>query len=261
VSANKQIVARDGPPLARLAARQGRQFRYEAAVGGAMPILAALDALGGDRVHAVDAVLNGTTNAVLSRMDEEGCSFESALAEARARGWAESDATLDVDGGDARAKLAVLCAAAFHLHVRPHEIEARSSRNVDVSALAGARRRGGTIRQLACAGYDRRSRTLTAWVAPAIVPRDSVLGRITGPRNAAIVRGEFAGDIELTGLGAGGDATAVAIIGDLLAIARDRAAPVAAPLLERPAAIAGIPRHGNGQRIERSRFALCAEAV
>ena len=260
VTANKQAIARDGPSLAALAARQGRQLRYEAAVGGAMPILAALSALDGDRVLAIEAILNGTTNAVLSSMDETGCRFDAALAEARARGWAEADAALDVDGFDARAKLAVLCASAFRLRVQPDEIEARSSRHVDTGALDRARRAGATIRQLACAAFDRRSRTLTAWIGPAAVSRESVLGRATGPRNAAILRAEFAGDIELTGVGAGGDATAAAIAGDLLAIARDRAALVPAPTLERPARITGAPVDLFHDSIERSGFALCAEA-
>jgi len=261
VTANKQVMAHEGPSLARLAARQGRQLRYEAAVGGAMPIIALLSALDGDRVRGIEAILNGTTNAVLSRIDETGCSFAAALAEARVRGWAEADAALDVDGIDARAKLALLCAAAFRVRVRPEEIDVRTSRHVHARAFEEARRAGATIRQLACAAYCGASRTLTAWVAPAVVPRESVLGRTRGPRNAAVVRGEFAGEIEVTGVGAGGDATAVAIPSDLLAIARDRAAVVPAPALERPARIAGISRQTMDHLFERSRIALCTEAV
>src|SRR6185295_10515501 len=106
--------------LLRLAARQGRQLRFEAAVGGAMPIVRAIgEGLAGDRVTRIVAILNGTTNAVLSRMETAGCSMAEALAEAQARGYAEADPSSDLSGRDAAAKLAILCALAFGLRVDP----------------------------------------------------------------------------------------------------------------------------------------------
>jgi len=242
VTANKQVIASEGPSLSALAARQGRQLRFEAAVGGAMPIVRAIgDSLAGDEITRIVAILNGTTNAVLSCMDASGCSFESALADARRRGFAEADPAFDTDGLDARAKLVILCAHAFKLRVDPEAITIRSSARVSPAAIAAARRTDGAIRQLAYANYDRATGTLTAWVAPAIVARDSILARTIGPRNAAIVSGRYGGDIEMAGTGAGGEPTAVAVLGDILSIARDRAAIVHSPVLSRPRAMVGLP--------------------
>ena len=241
VTCNKQLVARHGPALFDLAARQGRQLRLEAAVGGAMPIVRAVGSgLAGDRITRIVAILNGTTNAVLSGMDALGCSMGAALDEARARGYAEADPSADLDGLDARAKLAILCALAFGLRVDPDEIETQTTAGITAADFDEVRRRGGTIRQIAHAAYDHATSELTAWVAPSPVPGGSVFGRATGPQNAAVVTGAHAGDISISGAGAGGDATAVAVISDLLAIARDRAAIVPAPRLSRPASIMGL---------------------
>jgi homoserine dehydrogenase len=241
VSCNKQLIAHHGPELLDLAARQGRQLRFEGAVGGAMPIIGALgDGLAGERVTRIVAILNGTTNAVLSRMEARGETIEQALAEARALGYAEADASADLDGLDARAKLAILCAIAFGLRVNPDAIEARTTARIGSADVAAARRRGEAFRQLAYAGYDEDASRLTAWVAPRPVKKDSLFGRTTGPQNAAIITGVFAGDIALAGAGAGGDATAVAVLGDLLAVARGRSAAVPARPLERPKSISGL---------------------
>src|SRR5205823_2602850 len=114
--ANKQVIACHAPSLLALAARQGRQLRFEATVGGAIPIVRAIgDGLCGDRITRIVAILNGTSNAVLSQMETPGCSFEHALTDARAHGYAEADPAMDLDGLDARAKLAILCAQAFRV--------------------------------------------------------------------------------------------------------------------------------------------------
>ncbi|HYM26218.1 MAG TPA: homoserine dehydrogenase [Vicinamibacterales bacterium] len=245
VTANKQVVAREGLRLLTLAARQGRQLRFEAAVGGAMPVVRAIgDGLAGDSLTRIDAILNGTTNAVLSTMEAAGCSLESALADARARGFAEADPAADLDGSDARAKLAILCALAFGVLVRPDQIEARSTAGVTAADVGAARSEGRAIRQVAHADYDRVRSRLTAWVAPIAVDADSMFAATVGPRNAAIVTGEHSGETTMTGTGAGGDATAVAIIADLVAIARDRAAIVPPPRLATPRTIAGFSEAG-----------------
>ncbi|MBI3494012.1 MAG: homoserine dehydrogenase [Acidobacteria bacterium] len=260
VTANKQVMARDGERLLRLAARQGRQLRFEAAIGGAMPIVRAVaDGLAGDRLTRIVAILNGTTNAVLSRMDATGCSLEDAIRDAQSRGYAERDPRLDLDGDDARAKLAILCAVAFGLRVTPADIAVRSSASVSVADMDAARRRGATIRQLACASCDADRSTLTAWVAPTLVSRHSLFGRAAGPQNAAIVTGAHAGQVGVFGAGAGGDATAVAVISDLVAIARDRAAVVPPPVLTRPRAILGFDSSSDFT-LQTSDFFL-AEAV
>jgi homoserine dehydrogenase len=241
VTANKQVVARDGHALWTLAARHGRQFRFEAAVGGAMPIVRAIaDGLAGDRLTRIEAILNGTTNAVLSEIDATGCSLDAAVAHARREGWAEADPAQDLDGTDACAKLSILCALAFGVRVDPRQIESRTAAAVAAADFAAARRQGGTIRQIAHAGYDYDRGALTAWVAPVVVDRSSIFGRTLGPQNAALVTGVHSGEIGIFGAGAGGDATAVAIVGDVVAIARDRAAIVPPPALTTPASIRGL---------------------
>ena len=263
VTANKQVIAREGPPLLVLAARQGRQLRFEAAVGGAMPIVRAIgDGLAGDRLRRIVAILNGTTNAVLSRMEAIGFSLDAALADAQRRGYAEADPSLDLDGGDAAAKLAILCALAFSVRVDVERIETQSVRTLTSADFGAARRQGGTIRQLAHAEYDHERGALTAWVAPTVVPRGSVFARTVGPQNAAVVSGVHAGDVAISGAGAGGDATAVAVLSDILAIARDRAAVVPAPVLSVPRAIVGLgPRPGISDFRFQISDSLEAEAV
>ena len=167
-------------------------------------------------------------------------------------------------GFDARAKLAILCALGFRLRVDPARIETRSIAHLQPADVQQVHRRGGAIRQLAFAEYDRTRSALTAWVAPAIVPRASIFARTCGPQNAAVITGEHAGDIGVFGAGAGGAATAVAAIGDLLTIARDRAAIVPAPLLSAPSIIKGLDRGTHivdfVERAEPS-VGLIAEAV
>ena len=232
VTANKQVVARHGAALLTLAARQGRQLRFEAAVGGAMPIVRAIgEGLAGDRIVRLIAILNGTTNAVLSQMEASGCSLETAVRDAQSRGYAEADPSADLDGEDARAKLSILCALAFGLRVDPASIAVRSSSSIGAVEFAQARRRGATIRQIAHAEFDYTSRELTAWVAPVEVDGGSIFAKATGPQNAALITGAHSGEIGIFGAGAGGDATAVAILGDIRAIARDKAAIVPAPML------------------------------
>jgi homoserine dehydrogenase len=240
VTINKQVIAHHGPALLTLAERQGRQLRYEAAVGGVMPVVRALaDGLTGERILRLDAVLNGASNAVLSHMDAAGCDMDEAIARACAIGLADADPSADLDGGDAAAKLAILCAIAFGLRVLPAQIETRTTKHVTTGDFRDAQARGGTIRQLAHADRDDNG-VLTVWVAPRFVPASSLFARITGVENAAVLRGRYAGEVTFTGAGAGADALAVAVLSDLVAIARDRAAIVPAPLVVEPAAVRGL---------------------
>ena len=241
VTVNKHVIAHHGPALLTLAERQGRQLRYEAAVGGAMPIVRVLaDAMAGDRLMRIEAVLNGTSNAVLSRMEATGCTLDDAIAEACAAGYADVDPSADLDGGDAAAKLAILCALGFGLRVLPAQVETKTTAHVTPEDFLDATARGGTIRQLAHAAYDADRSALTVWVAPRFVPKSSLFARLTGPENGAVLTGRYAGDVSVIGTGAGGDALAVAALSDLVAIARDRAAIVPAPVLTDPKAIAGL---------------------
>lgn len=241
VTASKQVMAHHGTALLTLAERQGRQLRFEAAVGGAMPIVRAIgEGLSGDRITRIDAILNGTSNAVLSRMDALGCSIDEAIADACSHGYAETDPSVDLDGIDAAAKLAILCALAFNLRVRPDAIETRTTARVGPDDLRRARQRGCTIRQIAHADFDRARGSVTAWVAPMFVHGSSLFARMEGPQNAAVIACEHAGELTISGQGAGGDALAVAMIGDLRTIARDRAAIVPALVLTDPREIKGL---------------------
>src|SRR5262245_3937163 len=232
VTANKQVIAHHGPALLQFAERQGRQLRFEAAVGGAMPIVRAVaDGLAGDRLTRIVAILNGTTNAVLSRMETTGCSMDEAVADARARGYAEADPSVDLDGGDAAAKLSILCGLAFGLRVDPDAIPTRTTASITAADFERARVSGGTIRQLAHAEFNHATATLAAWVAPTFVSRTSIFAATSGPQNAAIISGAHSGDITLSGAGAGGEARAVAILSDGLAVARERAVNVVAEVL------------------------------
>jgi homoserine dehydrogenase len=177
---------------------------------------------------------------VLSRMDETGCTMDEAIAAACASGYAEEDPSVDLDGADAAAKLAILCALGFGLKVSPVDIDTRTTSRVTAEDFVEARQRGITIRQIAHADFDRSRNTLTAWVAPIAVRRTSTFGQTEGPNNAAVIGCVHAGEITLTGAGAGGDATAVAVLSDLITISRDRAAIVPAPVLVEAVAINGF---------------------
>jgi homoserine dehydrogenase len=240
VTVNKQVIAHHGPALLTLAERQGRQLRYEGAVGGAMPVVRALtDGLAGERIVRIDAVLNGTSNAVLSHMEAAGCGIDEAIAHACALGYADADPTADLEGVDAAAKLAILCGIGLGLRVLPARIDTRTTLRVTAADFRDARERGATLRQIAHAERDDNG-VLTAWVAPRVVSGSSLFARITGAENAAVLRGRYAGDISLTGAGTGADALAVAVLSDLVAIARDRAAIVPAPIVVDPTAVRGL---------------------
>ncbi|HEX4347820.1 MAG TPA: homoserine dehydrogenase [Vicinamibacterales bacterium] len=240
VTVNKQIIAHHGPALLTLAERQGRQLRYEGAVGGAMPIVRVLgDGLSGERLTRIDAILNGTSNAVLSRMEEAGCGIDEAIAHACALGYADADPSADLDGHDAAAKLAILCGIGLGLRVLPAHVDTRTTMHVRPDDFRDARQRGGTVRQIAHAERGANG-DLTVWVAPRFVPAASLFARTFGPGNAAILTGRYSGETTLTGTGTGADALAVAMLSDLVAIARDRAAIVPAPIVADPAAVRGL---------------------
>ncbi|MGE0702549.1 MAG: homoserine dehydrogenase [Vicinamibacterales bacterium] len=241
VTANRLVMAHHGPALMTLAERQGRQVRFEAAVGGAMPLARLLhDGMAGDTPVRIDAILNGTSNAVLSSMEERGCVMDEAVADACAHGYPEADPNADLDGVDAAAKLAIVCALAFGLRVAPAQIDTRSILRLTPDDLRAAERRGGTIRQMAHASYQADRGALTVWVAPAFVPEESLFARTRGAGNAAAITGRRGSTVTVTGTGAGTEALAGAMLADLVTIARDRTAVVPAPVLVEPASIQGL---------------------
>jgi homoserine dehydrogenase len=242
VTANKQLVAEHGPELLALAARRGCGFRYEAAVAGGVPVVRAIEhGLAGDRLVRVTGIVNGTCNYVLTRMEQAGLPFAEALAEAQSLGYAETDPTADVEGLDARAKLAILCGIAFGIRLRPRDIECRSMAHVTPDDIARARAQGCAVRQIASASRSIGSAdAVVASVLPTLVPLDSPFARAVGCQNVVSVQGEFGGEVVFAGQGAGGAATAVAVISDLLSFA-DRK-PSLAPLTRRVLAARGPAR-------------------
>ena len=231
VTANKQVMAEHGPALIALARSTGNPLRYEAAVAGAVPVILGLqNGLAGDRVTRIEGVVNGTCNFVLSRMTDGGVSQDEAVREAQARGFAEANPAADLDGLDARAKLSILAAIGLGGHLPPRGIRAGSIRGIDAGDIEAAASIGRVIRQVVWAERpDLEPGAITAGVGVALVRRDSWLGRARGPENVVLVHGERSGTTVFAGQGAGGDATAVAVVSDLLSLARERSVPRAWP--------------------------------
>ncbi len=226
VTANKQLIAQQGSALLAKARLSGRQLRFEAAVGGGIPVIRAIqEGLAGDHLQRVIGVLNGTCTFVLSRMEEDRIPFAHALAEAQSLGLAEADPSADIDGLDARAKLSILAAIALERVVPPSLIRADSILALDSSDFVAARALGCAIRQLAWAERRGTGNPLAAGVGPALVPLSSPLAHARGAQNVVMVTGRRGGSTILAGIGAGGDATAVAVVSDLLSVARSPGAP------------------------------------
>ncbi len=222
VTANKQVIAHAGPELLEEAARSRRHVRFEAAVAGGVPVVRAIEhGLAGDTLTRVAGILNGTCNYILSRMERQRVPFWEALAEAQALGLAEADPSQDIEGFDAQAKLAILAHIALRAHVSAAAIPARRIDVIDAVDFLYAQQMGCTIRQVAWAERTADPRVLTAGVGPALVPLDSPLARVRGSENLVTLRGQFGGETTFGGLGAGGEPTAVAVLSDLLAIARE----------------------------------------
>ena len=218
VTANKQLIARHGSDLLQLARSHGCQIEFGASVAGGVPVLPALrTGLCGDRLHGIAGILNGTCNYILSRIENARIPFSEALEEAQARGYAEADASEDLDGGDARAKLAILALAGLHTQVAPESVRARTIRSVDAVDFDYAAELGCTIRQISRA--DLKDETLFAEVGPCLVPTDSPFGRVQRNLNLVLTSGQYGGDMAFLGAGAGGDPTAVAVVSDLMFVA------------------------------------------
>jgi homoserine dehydrogenase len=222
VTANKQLISMHGVELLALARSQNRELLFEASVAGGIPIVRAVrEGLAGDRLLRIAGILNGTCNYILTTMEGEGVSFADALTEAQTLGFAEADPTADVDGYDARAKIAILIAVGLGCQVDPADIPCRSISSIERVDFTYARRLDCTIRQVSWAerapGLDAQ---LFASVRPALVPLSSPLARAKGNQNLVTVQGEFGGETTYSGFGAGGDPTAVAVVSDLMSIAR-----------------------------------------
>jgi len=228
VTANKALLAEDGPTLFETAAKAGRDLYYEAAVAGAIPILRPLqESLAGDRVTRVLGIVNGTTNFILDRMDTSGAGFSEALDEAQALGYAEADPTADVEGFDAAAKAAILASLAFHSRVTAGDVHREGISEVTAGDVASARDMGCVVKLLAICELRRGpggEEQVAARVHPAMIPRTHPLASVREAYNAVFVESEAAGQLMFYGPGAGGSPTASAVLGDLVTVARNRLA-------------------------------------
>jgi len=232
VTANKALLAEDGATLHAAARAAGVDLYYEASVAGAIPLLRPLrESLAGDHLRRVIGIVNGTTNYILSRMDETGAGFSEALDEATALGYAEADPSADVDGFDAAAKAAILAGLAFHTRVTAADVHREGIADVTAADVASAKAMGSTVKLLAICervsapGGD----AVSVRVHPAMIPRSHPLAGVNDAFNAVFVEAESAGELMFYGRGAGGPPTASAVLGDLVAVARNRLAGAPGP--------------------------------
>lgn len=220
VTANKALLAEDGATLYDAAGRAGADLYYEASVAGAIPLLRPLrESLAGDNVSRVMGIVNGTTNYVLTRMDEVGIGFSEALDEATALGYAEADPTADVEGFDAAAKAAILAGLAFHTRVTAADVHREGISEVTAADVASAKAMGCVVKLLAIAEKDGHG--VAVRVHPAMIPRSHPLASVREAYNAVFVEAASAGQLMFYGRGAGGSPTASAVLGDLVAVARN----------------------------------------
>ncbi len=219
VTANKEVMAKHGPRLLALAERSGVALRYEASVGGGIPIIGVLQSeLQANQIESVRAIINGTTNYMITEMSTGGVSYDDALADAQRLGYAESDPTNDVDGIDAAYKLAILASLAFRARVAPDDVHCEGIRALTARDFEHARALGYVIRMLATARRTRRGLDLR--VHPTLIPQEDPMARVDGVLNAVAVTGDLLGSVVLEGPGAGAGATASAVVADILDVAR-----------------------------------------
>jgi homoserine dehydrogenase len=250
VTANKALLASHGPALAALAERNGTGIAFEAAAAGGIPVIKALrEALVGNTIRRVSGILNGTCNYILSRMEAEGLDFAACLKAAQALGYAEADPTFDIEGFDTAHKLALLTALAFGTEVDGDAVYVEGISNVTPLDLRMAEELGFRIKLLGVA--ERTAQGIEQRVHPTMVARTSQLAGVMGVTNAVAIDADPVGTITLVGPGAGGGATASAVVGDIVDIARGNRVPTfgrPSGELEKPVR-APMQRHEGGYYI------------
>jgi homoserine dehydrogenase len=240
VTANKALLAEHGEEIHAASREFGADLYYEAAVAGAIPILRPLrESLAGDTVHRVLGIVNGTTNFILDRMDSSGADFSESLEEAQALGYAEPDPTADVEGFDAAAKAAILAGLAFHTRVTAADVYREGITEVSAADIASAKSLGRIVKLLAIC--ERSGDGVAIRVHPAMIPRSHPLAAVGGPYNAVFVAAQSAGSLMFYGAGAGGTPTASAVLGDIVAVARNRLAGTRGPELTTHADLPVLP--------------------
>jgi homoserine dehydrogenase len=240
VTANKALLAENGEEIHEAASDTGADLYYEASVAGAIPLLRPLrESLAGDRVHRVLGIVNGTTNFILDRMDTSGADFSESLEQAQALGYAEPDPTADVEGFDAAAKACILAGLAFHTKVTAADVHREGITEVTAADIASAKTLGRTVKLLAIC--ERSEAGVSVRAHPAMIPRSHPLASVGGAYNAVFVEAESAGRLMFYGAGAGGTPTASAVLGDLVAVARNRLAGTRGPELSTYAELPVLP--------------------
>ena len=229
VTANKEVMARHGPDILTLARKKGVRVLYEASVAGGTPIIAPLlRDLVANEILTITAIINGTTNYILTKMANEGVDFDAALREAQALGYAESDPTNDVEGIDAAYKLAILSTLAFRARVKDTDVHREGITDLRARDFVYARELGYAIKLLAIASQENGA--VQVRVHPAFVPADVMIAKVDGVLNAVEIETDLAGRVLFNGPGAGSMATTSAVIADIVDIARDIVGDVTPPV-------------------------------
>jgi homoserine dehydrogenase len=234
VTANKALLARHGVALAEIAEKKGVLLNYEAAVAGGIPVIKTMrEAMAGNTVSRVFGILNGTCNYILTRMEAEGLSFEECLKDAQRLGYAEADPTFDIEGNDTAHKLAILTSLAFGTKIAAGDIYLEGISNITQADIRAAADLGYRIKLLGVA--QRTESGIEQRVHPTMVPTASVIAQVHGVTNAVAIETDILGELLLSGPGAGGNATASAVIGDIADIAKSRPGFQHGPVFGRPA--------------------------
>jgi homoserine dehydrogenase len=254
VTANKALLAEDGVTIHAAARKNGADLYFEASVAGAIPLLRPLrESMAGDHVHRVLGIVNGTTNYILDKMDSTGASFTDALEEAQALGYAEADPTADVEGFDAAAKAAILAGIAFHSRVTAADVHREGITEISAADVASAKGMGYVIKLLAICARSDDGGSIGVRVHPAMIPRTHPLAGVREAYNAVFVEAQSAGRLMFYGAGAGGAPTASAVLGDIVAVARNRIAATRGP---EESTYADLKVHPMGDTITRYHVSL-----
>lgn len=234
VTANKALLAKHGIALAERAEKSGVVLNYEAAVAGGIPVIKTMrESMAGNTISRVFGILNGTSNYILTRMEAEGISFADCLADAQRLGYAEADPTFDIEGQDTAHKLAILSSLAFGHKIAAEDIYLEGISNITQADIRAAAELGYRIKLL---GVAQRTETgVEQRVHPTMVPTASVIAQVHGVTNAVAIETDILGELLLSGPGAGGSATASAVVGDIADIAKSRPGFQHAPVFGRPA--------------------------
>ncbi|SIQ61794.1 homoserine dehydrogenase [Rhizobium sp. RU33A] len=253
VTANKALLSRHGVELAKLAEEKGRLLNYEAAVAGGIPVIKTLrESLTGNSFSRIYGIMNGTCNYILTRMEREGLSFADCLKEAQRLGYAEADPSFDIEGNDTAHKLSILTTLAFGCEISADQIYLEGITNISIEDIHAAADLGYRIKLLGVA--QKTESGIEQRVHPTMVPLDSVIAQVDGVTNAVALESDILGELLMVGPGAGGNATASAVLGDITDIAKSRPGAQEVPVLGRPAHLLEPYRQAEMQSHEGGYF-------